>query len=316
MPAPCVVLCVWYPGLLGSCSAVCTLGVLCCVCGVLGQLAPVHWCAHSVCCAVCVVSWATWLLFTGVYARRIVLYVRCTASFGSCSPVCPLGVLCCMSGVLGRLAPVHPCARSVCCAVCVVSWATWLLFTGVYAQRVVLCVPCPGPLGSCSPVCPLSVLCCVCGVLGRLAPVHRCARPVCCAVCVVSSATWILFTSMYARRVVLSGRCPGPLGSCSPVCTLGVLCCVCGVLGCFAPVHQSARSVCCALCVVSSATCLLFTGVYARCAVLCVRFPGQLDSCSLVCRLAGLCCVCGVLGHRAPVHQCARAVCCAVCVVS
>ena len=39
------------------------------------------------------------------------------------------------------------------------------------------CVQCPGLLGSCSPVCSLGVLCCVCGVLGHLAPVHRCA---CC----------------------------------------------------------------------------------------------------------------------------------------
>ena len=39
---------------------------------------------------------------------------------------------------------------------------------------------CPGPLGSCSPVCPLGVLLCVCGVLGHLASVHRCARSVCC----------------------------------------------------------------------------------------------------------------------------------------
>ena len=42
------------------------------------------------------------------------------------------------------------------------------------------CVQCPGPLGSCSPVCPLGVLCCMCGVLGHWAPVHRCA---CCVRC-------------------------------------------------------------------------------------------------------------------------------------
>ena len=35
------------------------------------------------------------------------------------------------------------------------------------------CVRCPGPLGSCSPVCPLRALRCVCGVQGHLAPVHR-----------------------------------------------------------------------------------------------------------------------------------------------
>ena len=59
------------------------------------------------------------------------------------------------------------------------------------------CVQCPGPLGSCSPVCPRGLLCCVCGVLGHLAPVHP--------------------------------------------CSLGVLCCVCGVLGHLAPVHRCAR---------------------------------------------------------------------------
>ena len=36
------------------------------------------------------------------------------------------------------------------------------------------CVRCPGPLGSCSPVCPRGLLRCVCGVLGHLALVHRC----------------------------------------------------------------------------------------------------------------------------------------------
>ena len=50
------------------------------------------------------------------------------------------------------------------------------------------CVQCPGPLGSCSPVCPRGLLCCVCGVLGPLAPVHRCARSVCCVACAVSWA--------------------------------------------------------------------------------------------------------------------------------
>ena len=40
-------------------------------------------------------------------------------------------------------------------------------------------VRCPGPPGSCSPVCTLCVLCCVYGVLGLLAPVHRCGRSVC-----------------------------------------------------------------------------------------------------------------------------------------
>ena len=57
--------------------------------------------------------------------------------------------------VLGRLTPVHRCARAVCCVASALSWATWLLFTGVLARCVVLRVPCPRPLGSRSPVCAL-----------------------------------------------------------------------------------------------------------------------------------------------------------------
>ena len=130
---------------------------------------------------VCAVSWAAWLLFTGVPARFAVLRLRCPGPLGSCSPVCWLGVLCCVCCVLGHLAPVHRCAGSVCCVACAVSWAPWLLFIGVPARFAVLRLRCPGPLGSCSPVCSLGVLCCVCGVLGHLAPVHRCARCVRCA---------------------------------------------------------------------------------------------------------------------------------------
>ena len=83
------------------------------------------------------------------------------------------GVLCCVCRVLGRLAPVDRCARSVCCAVCAVSRAKLLMFTGVLACCVVLRVRCPRSLGSGSPVCSLRVLCCMCGVLGHLAAVHR-----------------------------------------------------------------------------------------------------------------------------------------------
>ena len=315
-PARCVVLRVRCPGPPGSCSPVCPLGVLCCVCGVLGLPAPVHRCARSVCCFACVVSWASWLLFTGVPPRCVVLRVRCPGPPGSCSPVCPLGVFFCACGVLGLPAPVHRCARSVCCVACAVSWASWLLFTGVPARCVVLGVRCPGPPGSCSPVCPLGVLCCVCGVLGLLAPVHRCARSVCCVACAVSWASRLLFTGVPARCVVLRLRCPGPPGSCSPVCPLGVLCCVCGVLGLLAPVHPCACSVCCVACAVSWASRLLFTGVPARCVVLRVRCPGPPGSCSPVCPLGVLCCVCGVLGLPAPVHRCARSVCCFACAVS
>ena len=261
-------------------------------------------------------SWPTWLLFTGVPAWFVVLPVRCPGPFGSCSPVCPRGLLCCLCGVLGHLAPVHRCARSVCCVACAVSWAPWLLFTGVPAWCLVLLVRCPGPLGSCSPVCPLGALFCLCGVLGHLAPVHRCARSACCVACAVSWATWLLFTGVPARCVVLRVRCPGPLGSCSPVCPLGVLCCVCGIPSHLAPVHRCARSVRCFVCAVSWATWLLFTGVPAWWVVLLVRCLGPLGSCSPVCPPGVLCFVCGVLGHLAPVHRCARVVCCVACAVS
>ena len=287
-------LCVRCPGPLGSCSPVCPLGVLCCVCGVLGHLAPVQRCARLVRCFACAVSLATWLPFTGVPARRAVLRVRCPGPLGSCSPVCPLYVLFCVCRVLGHLAPVHRFALSLRCFTCAVSGATWLLFTDVPARRVALRVCCPGPLGSCSPVCPLRALLPVCGVLGHLAPGHRCARSVCCFASAVSWATWLLFTSVPAQSVAMRVRCPWPLGSCSPVCPLGLLCCLRGVLGDVAPVHRCARSV--------------------RC--LCVRCPGPFGSCSPVCPLGELFRVCIVLGHLVPVHLCARTVCCVACAVS
>ena len=189
-------MCARCPGPLGSCSPVCSRGLLCRVCGVLGHLAPVHRCV----------------------ARCGQLRVRCPGPPGSRSPVCPLGVLCCVCGVLGHLAPVRRCACSVCCFACAVSWVTRLLFTRVPALSFVLRVRCPGPLDSCSPVCPRGLLCFVCGVLGPLAPAHRGARSVCCVSCAVSWATWLLFTGALARCVALRARCPGPLGSCSPVC--------------------------------------------------------------------------------------------------
>ena len=337
VPAPWVVLRVRCPGPLASCSPVCPLGVLCCACGVLGHLAPVHRCARSVRCVVCAVSWATWLLFTCAPARCVASRVRRPEPLGSCSPVCPFRVLFPVCGVLGLVAPVHRCAApcvvlrvrcpgplgpvhrcacSVLCFVRAVSWATWLLFTGMPARCVVLRLRCPGPPGACSPVSPLDVLCCVYGVLGHLAPVHRCARSVLCFVRAVSWATWLLFTGMPARCVVLRLRCSGPPGACSPVSPLDVLCCVYGVLGHLAPVHRCARSVLCFACAVSRATWLLFTGVPARCVVLRVRCPGPPGSCSPVCSLGVLCCVCSVLGHLAPVHRCARSVGCVACTVS
>ena len=352
--ARCVVLRVRCPEPLGSCSPVCPLVVLHRVCGVLSHFAPVHRCGGSVFCVVCAVSWATWLLFTSVPARWVVLRVRCPGQLGSCSPVCPLVALHRVSGVLGHLAPVHRGVGSVCCVMCAVSWATWLLFTCVPVRWVLSRVRCPGPLGSCSPVCRLGALCRVCGVLGHLAPVHRCPRSMRCLACAVSWATWLLFTCVPARCVVSRGgvasavswaawllftgvlarcvvlrvRCFGPLGSCSPVCLLGALRCVCAVswatwllftgvptrcvvsctrfclpLGSCSPVCSLGALRC--MCAVSLATWLLFTGVAARCAVLRARCPGQLGSCSPVCPLGALRCVCGVLGHLAPVHRCA-----------
>ena len=79
----------------------------------------------------------------------------------------------------------------------------------------------------------------------------QCARWRGCVACASSLAGWLLFTSVHDRHVVLRMRCPGPLGFCSPVCTLGVFCCVCGVLGHLAPVLRCARSVRCVACAVS-----------------------------------------------------------------
>ena len=314
--ALCVVLCVRCPGPPGSCAPVCTLCAWCCAYGVLGLLAPVHRSARPACGAVCTVSWASWLLFTGVHALRVVLRVRCPGPPGSCSPVRTLCVWCCVYGVLGLLAPVHRCARSVCGVACTVSWASWLLFTGVHALFVVLRVRCPGLPGSCSPVRTPCVWCCVYGVLGLPAPVHRCARSVRGVARTVSWASWLLFIGAHAPRVVLCVRCPGPPGSCSPVRTLCVWCCVYGVLGLLAPVHQCARSVCGVACTASWASWLLFTGVHALCVVLRVRCPGLPGSCSPVRTPCVWCCVYGVLGLPAPVHRCARSVCGVACTVS
>ena len=279
LPARWVVSRVRCPGPLGSCSPVCWLGVLCRVCGVLGHLAPVPLCARSVGRVACAVSWASY------------------------SPVCWLGALCCVCGVLGHLAPVHRCASPVHCVAHSVSLATWLLSSGVLARYFVLCVPRPGPLGSCSPVCLPGVLCRVCGVLGHLAPVQRCSRPLRCVACAMSWAFWLLFTRVLGRcfawrvcsvlgllapvhrcarsvRCFACVQCPWPLGSCSPVCLLHVLCCVCVVLGQLAPVHRCACSVKFAACSVSWDTWLLFTGVPGWCVVLRVRCPGPLGSCS------------------------------------
>ena len=314
----------WATWLLFTGVLVCC--VLCCVCGVLGPLVPVHRCDCSVCCGVCGVTRGD------TRVRCVVLFVQCPGPLGSCSPVCTLGVRCCVCGVLGLLAPVHRCARPVFGVACVVSWDTWHLFTGVHARCVVLRVWCPGRLGSCSPLCLLGVLCGACGVLGHLAPVHLCARmagvllcvpcprpcgscsPVCLfgVLCGVRGVLGLLApVHRCARSVcgVVRAWCPGPLGSCSPVCLCCVLCGVCGVLGHLAPVHRCACLACCVVCAVSLAMWLPFTGVHARCALLCAWCPGPLGSCSAVCLCCVLCGVCGVLGHLAPVHRCVRVAC-------
>ena len=265
--AECVVLCVRFPWPFGSCSTVCTLHVLCCLCGFLGHLAPVHCCAKSMCCVVSAVSLASWLPLTRVHARFVVLRLRCLCPLGSCSPVCTLGVLCSICGVLGLLAPVHRCPRLVCCVAPAVPWP--LGCRSLMCTRGALCLRCPWPLCSCSPVPTLDVLCCALDVLGHLLPVHRCARSVCCFVPAVFLATWLPLTGVHARSIVLCLWCPGPLGSRSALCTLFVLCCMCGVLGHLVPAYGCARSVYFVAFAVSLATLLPFTAVRA-CCVVCV----------------------------------------------
>ena len=314
--APCVVSCVRCPGPPGSCSPVCTPCVWCRVYGVLGLPAPVHRCARPACGVACTASWATRPLFTGAHALRVALRVRRPGPPGSCSPACTLCVWCCVYGVLGLPAPVHRCARPACGVACTASWASRLLFTGAHALRVALRVRRPGPPGSCSPVCTLRVWCRVYGVLGLPAPVHRCARPACGVACTASWASRLLFTGVHALRVVSCVRCPGPPGSCSPVCTPCVWCRVYGVLGLPAPVHRCARSACGVACTASWASRLLFTGVHALRVVLRVRRPGPPGSCSPVCTPCVWRRVYGVLGLPAPVHRCARPACGVVCTVS
>ena len=292
----------------GSCSPVRTLCVRRCVYGVVGLPAPVHRCARPACGVVCTVSWASRLLFTGVHALRVVSRVRRPGPPGSCSPVCTPCVWCRVYGVLGLPAPVHRCARSACGVACTASWASRLLFTGVHALRVVLRVRRPGPPGSCSPVCTPCVWCRVYGVLGLPAPVHWCARSACGVACTASWASRLLFTGVHALCVVLRVRRPGPPGSCSPVRTLCVWCCVYGVLGLLAPVYRCARSVCGVACTASWASRLLLTGVHALCVVLRVRCPGLPGSCSPLRTPCVWCGAYGVLGLPAPVHRCVRSV--------
>ena len=134
--------------------------------------------------------------------------VRCSGPLGSCSQVCFLRAWFCVRCVLGHLSPVQCCARWLRCPVCAVPWVTWLLFTSLLGRCVVLLVECPGPLGSCSTVCTLSALCCMCDVLPHLAPVHRCARLARCVACAVSWATWLLHAWCAPGRVRCLGAGP------------------------------------------------------------------------------------------------------------
>ena len=212
--------------------------------GVLGRR-----CARSVRGVACTVSWASWLLFTGVLAPCEVLRVRRPGPPGSCSPPCTPFVRCCVLGFLGLLAPAHRRARSVCGVAGAVSWAAWFLFPGVQALCVLLRARCPGPLGSCSPVC-LTVFCVLCmGVRAVVTVAPHCIAgqdhwpP-------VTTTPWPKAIGLYSllpclwfplpRCAVSCVRCPGPLGSGSPVCTRCVRCCMCGVLGLLAPVHRCA----------------------------------------------------------------------------
>ena len=150
--------------------------MLCCVCGVLGHLAPV----------------------TLVHARCLVLCVRCPGPLGSCSPVRSLGVLCCVRGVLGLLARVLRCARSVCRAVC-----------------------------------------CVFGVLGYLTPVHLCAHWVCCVACAGGHCG--LRTRPSGWRLVIAGRGWVPSGRAHVHPDGGLFVAGRGWVHCRAPTRPSGR---------------------------------------------------------------------------
>ena len=235
------------------------------------------------------------------------LSVRCPWPLGLRSAVCTLCVLCAASLATWLLFTAVP-TRSSVCAVSLASLGSCSPVCTVSVLRV----RCPRPLGSCSAVFPLGTFCCVCGVIGHLATLHRCARLVCCVcgvlghlapvhrcVCLVcglvcalslttavSLTTWLLFTGVQAR---------------------------------------------CVACAVSWANRLLFSSVLARCVasrllfpwrlgscssvcllgVLCARCPWPLGSCSPVCPLGVLCCTFRVLDHLPPVRQCARFRCCA-----
>ena len=126
--------------------------------------------------------------------------------------------------------------------VCAVSWAAWLLFTGVPVRFAVLRLRCPAPLGSCSGVCSLGVLCCVCRVLGHLAPVHRCARCLRCACAMggcVPLPPPLIFVFFFNEKKEKQGRAytagTGTGSWCGGAIVLCPLACVVGAVAAVAP---------------------------------------------------------------------------------
>ena len=170
----------------------------------------------------------------------------------------------------------------MCCVCGAVPFAALRVFTGVHARCVAWCVRRPWPLAACFPVCAPGVLCWVCGILGHLLLVQPRARLVCCIACVGSWAAWRVFTGVSAWCVALCVWCPGLIGTSIPVCSLAVLCCVCGLRVHSALVNWFACMVCCVVCVVHLVAWRLRTSVHALCVALCVWCPEPLGACSAV----------------------------------
>ena len=153
--------------------------------------------AHSSLCApsvfFCVVSVATWHLFTGARTRCVLCAVPIGHPALVHRSVLPSRSLC---GFDGHLALIHRCARPVCSVYRICGHLALV-------QRRACAV------------------CSVCGVRGPLTLVHRCVCPACWRSCVhgtgacvrlflgaVSVATWQLFTSVRAGRVMCAASSP------------------------------------------------------------------------------------------------------------
>ena len=183
-----------------GCCALCGVcwGVCMCVvqrCWLLLRVVPCLWLCRPV--GLFVVCFAVWFWFALPCAMLccVPLGAVLRRAAARCATRCCAGV-CCVVLMRSCCAPVHRCARLVRCFACAVTWATWLLFTGVPAWFVVLRLLCPGPLGSCSPVCALRPLLCFRGILGHLPPVHQCAGSMYCVACAVSLSSWLRFTGV------------------------------------------------------------------------------------------------------------------------